>query len=141
MKKRGGTFICCTVFWDERFWVAVFEKIADNKLTAAKVTFGAEPKDSDVYEYILLQYKNLVFSPSVEYTFCNKKVSPKRALRNARNIQKQAGVGTKSQQALQLAKQQYKTEKQIKTKQEKIQTENRLYELKMQKKKEKHKGH
>ncbi len=34
-----------TVYFDEPFWVGVFERYEDGKLSAAKVTFGAESKD------------------------------------------------------------------------------------------------
>ena len=34
-----------TVFFEEPFWVGVFERISDEKLSVCKVTFGAEPKD------------------------------------------------------------------------------------------------
>ena len=41
-----------TVYFNEPFWIGVFERIEDGKLSVAKVTFGAEPKDYDVYEFI-----------------------------------------------------------------------------------------
>ena len=34
-----------TVFFEEPFWVGVFERISEDKLSACKITFGAEPKD------------------------------------------------------------------------------------------------
>ena len=34
-----------TVYFEEPFWVGVFERIESGKLSVAKVTFGAEPKD------------------------------------------------------------------------------------------------
>ena len=34
-----------TVYFEEPFWVGIFERIEDGKLSVAKVTFGAEPKD------------------------------------------------------------------------------------------------
>ena len=37
-----------TVYFEDPFWIGVFERISDGKLTACKVTFGAEPKDSEV---------------------------------------------------------------------------------------------
>lgn len=40
-----------TVFFEDPFWAGVFERIEDGKLSAAKVTFGAEPKDYEVQEY------------------------------------------------------------------------------------------
>ena len=34
-----------TVLFEGTFWVGVFEKTEGNRLSVAKVTFGAEPKD------------------------------------------------------------------------------------------------
>ena len=42
-----------TVFFEDPFWVGVFERIEDGKLSVCKVTFGAEPKDYEVWDYIL----------------------------------------------------------------------------------------
>ena len=54
-----------TVFFEDPFWVGVFERIDDGKLSVCKVTFGAEPKDYDVWEFILQNYDRMVFSPAV----------------------------------------------------------------------------
>ena len=51
---------------EEPFWVGVFERIEDGKLSVAKVTFGAEPKDYEVQEYIRKNYSSLKFSPTVD---------------------------------------------------------------------------
>ena len=45
-----------TVLFDAPFWVGIFERIEDGELTVAKVTFGAEPKDYEVYDFILHHY-------------------------------------------------------------------------------------
>ena len=45
-----------TVFFEDPFWVGVFERIEDGKLSVCKVTFGAEPKDYEVLDYILHHY-------------------------------------------------------------------------------------
>ena len=55
-----------TVYFEEPFWVGVFGRIEDGKLSVAKVTFGAEPKDYEVQEYIQKCYSRLKFSPAVE---------------------------------------------------------------------------
>ena len=47
-----------TVFFEEPFWVGVFERIEDGKLSVCKVTFGAEPKDYEVLDYILTTTMN-----------------------------------------------------------------------------------
>lgn len=51
------------------------------------------------------------------------------------------GIGTKSQQAIKLLQEQNKLERKVKSREQKEAEELRLFELKQQKKKEKHKGH
>ena len=53
MDKVNGKL---TVYFEEPFWVGVFERIEDGKLFVAKVTFGAEPKDYEVQKYIQKYY-------------------------------------------------------------------------------------
>ena len=47
MDKASGKL---TVYFEEPFWVGVFERIEDGKLSVAKVTFGAELNDYEVQE-------------------------------------------------------------------------------------------
>ena len=42
-----------TVYFEDPFWIGVFERIDEGKLSACKVTFGAEPRDYDVLEFVL----------------------------------------------------------------------------------------
>ena len=63
MDKVNGKL---TVFFEEPFWVGIFERIEDGKLSVAKVTFGVEPKDYEVQEYIQKCYFSLKFSSVVE---------------------------------------------------------------------------
>ena len=42
-----------TVFFEMPFWVGVFEQISQEKLSVCKVTFKTEPKDYEVYHFIL----------------------------------------------------------------------------------------
>ena len=55
-----------TVFFEEPFWVGVFERIENGKLSVSKVTFGAEPKDYKIYEFVLKNYNGLRISPAIE---------------------------------------------------------------------------
>ena len=90
MDKVSGKL---TVFFEDPFWVGVFERIEDGRLSVAKVTFGAEPKDYEV------------------------------------------------QQALKLQQEQNKHERKERSREKKEADELRMFELKQQKKREKHKGH
>ena len=40
-----------TIYFDEPFWVGVFEELDGGKLSVCKVTFGAEPTDAQVWEF------------------------------------------------------------------------------------------
>ena len=95
MDKVNGKL---TVFFEEPFWVGIFERIEDGKLSVAKVTFGAEPKDYEVQEYIQKCY----FSSVVETVVKDIKRNPKRMQREVKKQVLEIGIGTKSQQALKL---------------------------------------
>lgn len=130
-----------TVFFEDPFWVGVFEHIEDGKLSAAKVTFGAEPKDYEVQEYIQRYYYSLKFSPAVTTVVKEIKRNPKRMQRDAKKQMWEHGIGTKSQQTLKLQQEQNKQERKVKSRERKEADEQRMFELKQQKKREKHKGH
>ena len=42
-----------TVFFEDPFWIGVFERIEGDKLSACRVTFGAEPRDYEVFGFVL----------------------------------------------------------------------------------------
>ena len=129
-----------TVYIDEPFWVGVFECIDSGKLSVCKVTFGAEPKDCEVWDFILKNYSKLKFSPSVGVTVKEKVTNPKRLQREAKKQTALCGIGTKSQQALQLQREENKMMKKSVSKQQREAEKQRLFDLKQQKRKEKHKG-
>ena len=130
-----------TVFFEEPFWVGVFEQIEDGKLSVCKVTFGAEPKDYDILVFVLYHYYELVFSPSVEIETRQAADNPKRRLRNARKHLENTGVGTKAQQALQRQREEMKTERRQISREERDAEAQRRFEMKQVKKKEKKRGH
>ena len=138
MDKVSGKL---TVYFEEPFWVGVFERIEDGKLSVAKVTFGAEPKDYEVQEYIQKYYFSLKFSPTVDTVVKDIKRNPKRMQREAKKQMQETGIGTKSQQALKLQQEQNNQECKERNRKKKEAEEQRMFELKQQKKREKHKGH
>ena len=127
MDKVNGKL---TVFFEEPFWVGIFERIEDGKLSVAKVTFGAEPKDYEVQEYIQKCYFSLKFSPVIETVVKNIKRNPKRMQREAKKQMLEIGIGTKSQQALKLQQEQNKQERKEKSRKKKEAEEQRMFELK-----------
>ena len=78
--------VILTVFFEEPFWVGVFERTANGKLSVCKVIFGAEPKDYDILEFILKHYYKLQFSSNIESKIKQTANNPKRRQRNIRSI-------------------------------------------------------
>ena len=134
MDKVSGKL---TVFFEEPFWVGVFERVSDGKLSVCKITFGAEPKDYEIYDFVLKNYYRLRFSPAVVTNVKEAGRNPKRVQREVRKQVQNTGIGTKSQQVLKLQQEQLKTERKIVSREPEKQ---RQFELKQQKRKEKHRG-
>ena len=130
-----------TVYFDDPFWVGIFERSEGSKLSVAKVTFGAEPRDYDVYEFILEHYYDLQFSLTVKVAVREEKRNPKRKQKDARKAMQEKGIGTKSQQVLKQQYEQNKQDHKVQRREEKAAKVQRLFELKQQKKKAKRRGH
>ena len=129
-----------TVFFEDPFWIGVFERIERRKLSACKVVFGAEPKDYEVWEYLLKNYSRLRFSPSVETVVKKDSVNPKRLQRQIRKETVSTGISTKSQQALQMQREENKLVRKALSRKQREAEKQRQFELKQQKRKEKHRG-
>ena len=129
-----------TVFFDNPFWVGVFECVEKNKLSVCRVVFGAEPKDYEVYDFILKNYKNLKFGSSLEVKVKKIKNNPKRLQREVKKQSKQVGIGTKSQLVLQKQREEMKLERKKESKQIRELENRRKFELKQAKRKQKHRG-
>lgn len=131
MDKVSGKL---TVFFEEPFWVGIFECISEGKLSVCKVTFGAEPKDYEVYDFVLKNYYQLRFSLAVATDVKESGRNPKRIKREVRKQIQNTGIGTKSQQ------EQLKTERKTVSREQREAQKQRQFELKQQKRKEKHRG-
>ena len=130
-----------TVFFEGPFWVGVFERISGSKLSVCKVTFGAEPKDCEIWGFILKHYCELKFSPAIEAEVKRTADNPKRRQRNVKKKLQSFGVGTKSQQALQIQREEMKTQRSQISKEQREAEKQRQFDLKQQKRKAKHRGH
>ena len=137
MDKVSGKL---TVFFEEPFWVGVFESVSDGKLSVCKVTFGVEPKDYEVYDFVLKNYYRLRFSPAVATDVKEAGRNPKRVQREVRKQVQNNRIGTKSQQALKLQQEQLKTERKTMSRERQEAEKQRQFELRQQKRKEKHRG-
>ena len=137
MDKVSGKL---TVYFEEPFWVGVFERVSDGKLSVCKVTFGAEPKDYEIYDFVLENYYRLRFSPAVATDVKEVGRNPKRVQREVRKQVQNTGIGTKSQQALKLQQEQLKIERKAVNREQRAAEKERRFELRKIKRKEKHRG-
>ena len=137
MQKSRASF---TVFFEDPFWVGVYEREEPGGLTACRVVFGAEPKDGEVYDFVLRNYASLRFSPAVAAPVKAHAENPKRAQRQARGQIHRTGIGTKAQQALKLQQEQLKTERQTQLRQQRGQEKENRFALKQKQRKAKHRG-
>ena len=129
-----------TVFFEEPFWVGVFEKAWDEKVSVSKITFGTEPKDYEINLFIHEQDYTIPFSPTVSVVVKNVKYHPKKMMRLVKKQVSEKGIGTKSQLALKLQQEEQKRIRKTVSKEQKKARQEYLFDLKQQKRKEKHRG-
>lgn len=130
-----------TVFFDPPFWTGLFERENGEGYAVCRVIFGAEPRDAEICAYVLDRYGSLNFSPALEVERRPERpVNPKRAQRMAREQTKPTGIGTKAQQALQLQREQSKMKQRIFSRELRQTEAEHQYQLRQEKRKEKHRG-
>ncbi len=136
------TQVKLTVFFEGIFWVGVFEKISEERYEAARVVFGSEPKDYEVYDFILKNFNRINFSSSMELeSIEEKRINPKRLQREVKKEVENSGASTKAQLAVKEQYEQLKLQRKRFSKEEKEEQLKRKFDLRQQKKKEKHRGH
>ena len=130
-----------TVLFDPPFWVGLFEREYGGRYEACRVVFGREPRDFEVYAYVLDRYSRLTFSPALPAELGQARdPNPKRAQRLARRQTQPAGIGTKAQQALQLQREQGREERRILSREARDAERDRRFQLHREKQKRKHRG-
>lgn len=135
--------ITLTVCFEAPFWIGLVERRTGRNYEVCKITFGAEPKDYEVWDFLLKNWCQLRFSPPVELDTEPKPTrNPKRLQREIRKqLRENAGIGTKAQQALQLSLEQNKLERKIHSREQKEREKKRQFELRQERRKQKHRGH
>lgn len=130
-----------TILFENPFWVGMYERFDNGKYEVCKITFGAEPKDYEVYSFLLQNWHRLKLSLPVEVGKAEERqINPKRMQREINRQLQDKGVGTKAQQALKLQYEQNKTERKAQSREQKEAEKERQYALRQEKKKAKHKG-
>ena len=130
-----------TILFENPFWIGLYERIDNEKYEVCKITFGAEPKDYEVYDFLLYNWNKLRFSPAVRTDNVEeRRINPKRMQREISGQLQDKGIGTKAQQALKLQHEQGKIERKIQNREQEEAEKERQYALRQEKKKAKHRG-
>lgn len=137
MNKGTGRL---TIYFEHHFWIGIFERVSEEGLSVCKVIFGVEPKDIEVYHFVLKNYDHLQFSSAIEVHDKVLARNPKRKIREIRKQIQNSSIGTKSQQALKLQQEQRKAQHKIVKGKQKEAEKQRRFERKQQKRKQKHRG-
>lgn len=102
MRKRKVSSTL-TVYHDGQFWVGVVEHVESGMLSVARVVFGAEPSNEEVYTWVLERWANLHLSTATEPVESRQNRlpgNPKRRAREAAKALHVRGSSTASQRAL-----------------------------------------
>ena len=133
-----------TIYHDGQFWVGIIEVVEDGKLRAFRYVFGAEPKDTEILDFIYYKLLNII-NQSVHSGLdvkgkSDKKINPKRLQRQVAKEINKVGISTKAQEAMKQEYEEKKKSKKKRAKQYREELKEQKYLMKKQKAKAKHKG-
>ncbi|MBX9965979.1 YjdF family protein [Priestia aryabhattai] len=133
-----------TIYHDGQFWIGIIEVVEGGKLKAFRYVFGAEPKDTEILDFIHHKLLNLI-NQSIHSGLdvkikSNKKVNPKRLQRQVAKEVNKVGISTKAQEAMKQEYEEKKKSRKKKSKQYREELKEQKYLMKKLKAKAKHKG-
>lgn len=132
-----------TVYHDGQYWVGVLEDVVDGKLKAARYLFGAEPYDWDVMRFVNTKMLGCLNAATAQLAVKVpvRPANPKRLARQAAKEAAVSGVSTFAQAAIKLDYAARKAAQAVESKQRKEALADYKYAVKVQKAKEKKRGH
>lgn len=131
-----------TVLFEDPFWIGLYEREDPAGYQVCRIVFGGEPRDQEVYGYLLTHWRALRFSPRLAgQGIPDRHQNPKRRQREIQRETRPSGIGTKAQQALKLQQEQGKQARTVRSRQQRDAEETRKFQLRQEKRREKHRGH
>ena len=131
-----------TVLFQPPFWVGIGERWTEEGYQAARVVFGAEPSDAQVYQWVLASWHRLPFT-AAEAGERPRAVpaNPKRLQREAAKAARAAGASTKAQETLARQREADGLERRARRSAQRRAEQEEQFRLRQQKKREKRRGH
>lgn len=129
------------VYFDDPFYAILVERRENGRLSVARQVVGPEPSEIEVLEWVQREFPRLRYSPAVEdVPRSPMAVNPKRRQRQAAR-ETGGGVGTRSQQALQLDRELRAAQRKEDRREREEEEAERRFQLRQEKKKARHRGH
>lgn len=129
------------VYFDDPFYAILVERRENGRLSVARQVVGPEPSEIEVLAWVQKEFPRLRYSPAVEDAPRSPMaVNPKRRQRQAAR-ETGGGVGTRSQQALQLDRELRAAQRKEDRRERAEEEAERRFRLRQEKKKARHRGH
>lgn len=130
-----------TVYHDGQFWVGMFERVEDDRYSACRVVFGAEPSNEEILGLICSSYNKLRFTkPAAHEDTPKQATNPKRRQREASREMRRHGPSTKAQQALSEERETLAQQRKTNASKRRARERQERFERCREKRKQKHKG-
>jgi hypothetical protein len=130
-----------TVYHDGQFWVGVFERVEDERYSACRVVFGAEPSNEEILELVCSRYNELRFTePKAHDEAPKQATNPKRRQREASREMRRRGPSTKPQQALSDEREATAQQRKADARDRRENEKRQRFEQRQEKRKAKHRG-
>ena len=130
-----------TVYHDGQFWVGMFERVEEGRLSACRIVFGAEPSIEEILQLVCGKWNGLRFT---EATACpeapRQSSNPKRRQREAARELKRQGPSTKAQQAIAEERETSARQRKADARERRETEKQQQFELRQEKRKKKHRG-
>ena len=76
-----------TILFEDPFWIGLYEREDDTGYAVCRIVFGGEPRDQEVYAYLLEHWRTLRFSPPRPGTARPARTRQQREAEEARKFQ------------------------------------------------------
>ncbi len=130
-----------TVLFVPPFWEGILERQDGRRYETARVVFGAEPTEQEVWEFVLHRLPRLPTGSRIQTAEAAPRIrNPKRLQRSIAREQRNA-VGKKAWAALAASREEQKARRRSRTAEQRRQQEQEKFQKRTAKRREKHRGH
>lgn len=134
-----------TVYFDGQYWIGVIESEKERQPLIVRYLFGSEPSNQEILSFVQkdlmrLLERTMPLNRLERPIRMRKRMNAKRLRRIAEKELRSAGIGTKAQRALKEVVEQRKVAAHQQKKADKEALQERRYQLRREKSRQKHRG-